>query len=128
MPLLFSACSDDDGDNNDRIVGTWEYVGCEVIVTPQSQSQAIKDIIEENVEFDNQITFGKDGKVDGQNYTLKGDQLTVAYEDGGEKFTSTTKVSLSGNTLILILDYTEEYKSIYPNMEKMTLRVIYSKK
>lgn len=140
FPLLFLSCgSDDDDDNtNSTIVGTWEVKSVEadeVITDNEEVTQFIKDSIRENevayqqsvfIFFaDGQFTNTLRGELNttGQ-YTLKGNILTMVDEEGVESST----ISISGKSLYMVFDITEDQEYEDVNVSKVTVKFTLERK
>jgi len=89
--LVFMACSDSDKENNESIIGTWNWYETSggiggIIETPQTTGETRKVVFQENgtVTFytDDEITLTSTYSLDRENTIISADPLPVVKVDG----------------------------------------------
>ena len=114
----FSSCSDDDDDNNKGIAGTWSLSKVEAEAAASSNLNEIKEQLK-NEDFFPKIIFFENNTFktvyleeednDEGTYTFKDNILTL-YWYGDQEEWDAYKTTVSGNTLKIEDDNTEDYK------------------
>ncbi|GAB6008920.1 lipocalin family protein [Dysgonomonas reticulitermitis] len=127
LPLVFSSCSNnDDGEDKDSIIGTWVWTATSADITggTAAQQQEIKDDWVHDPDNEDDIyklTFFVNGKMtdtfeEESSYSINGSNITL-FDNVPYIF------SLSGNTLILTEDITQDYTG----MTKVLIHYTYTR-
>lgn len=127
IAVIFNACKKDDDKNNNGIEGTWKSTKS-VYYTKLNGVKEGKDEVETHDSDNYNLLTLKDGKYNVKEY-YEGkmedeDNGTYTYANGkliidGE---STASVTISGNTLVLVIEHpdSENSKRIYGSEEHYT--------
>lgn len=136
LPLVFTACTDDDNSESETIIGTWKSTGALPKEVDISGNAGLKmrignDLIETSGDGSS-ITFYESGQVTFSNgetgtYNINGKILTISYA-GGDSVSS--EFDIDGHVLTIYDDMTEEYTTTYPNetINKIIVARLYGKK
>ncbi|MBD8387467.1 lipocalin family protein [Dysgonomonas sp. BGC7] len=122
--------------NEENIIGTWDFVSFDPIVTASSDEikKAVEKAVNNDIDFFDYITFSEDGKISDSgsekngSYSLYGNSLTVTYLDGGKEYTDVADISMSENRLIIYTDDTEAYIEEFPGVSKVIVKSTYERR